>query len=186
MEAAAAGSQPRYGSTLTFHGWSANSRFVAYTRVRHQADPHAPDGERREVQRMHRQVRRGVFVGFGSWVGGEVEALAQEHGYAAVKAPRERISDDLTRFRVGDAVFDVAWRVGDRVGWELRRGDTVLGAGAFDTPYLAGEFTLFPSPDGEQALLVARLDAGWVIDTAVFPVPLGAALPPRPSDAPSR
>lgn len=165
----------RFGSKIAFHGWSTTSRFVAYTRTRFLAPERRRGPPRVETQRMHRLVRDGVFEGFGTWVGGDVEGLAREHHYVITQAPRERPSRTVSRFHVGASVFDVEWVVGDKVGWVFRHGDEVLAQGTFETLYVDGAFELYPSPDGRQAVLLGRLDAGWVVDTGIFPVPLTRA-----------
>lgn len=162
----------RYGSRLEFLGWSPSSRYVAYTRTRHRPrrGQHAKPID--EVQRVHRQVLEGAFAGFGESAGGDVQGYAALHHYVVDPAPRERTSPTTTVFRAGDREYRLELAVGNKVGWVLSRGDTVLVRQTFDTIYLDFDAELFLAPDLTQAVLVMHLDAGWVVDAAIYPLRL--------------
>lgn len=174
----AAAAAPRYGSTLVFHGWSTDSRYVAYTRTRHRPPTRkggaAPPAE---VQRMHRQVLRGVFAGFGSQVGGDVAGWAKARGYrGADPVPRQRVSPRETAFLLpGPRELTLEVTVGDRIGWTLRDGDELIAEHVFDAIYVETDAELFVAPDRSQAVLVMHLSTGWVVDSAIYPVDLERA-----------
>jgi len=172
---------PALGSRLEVHGWSSDSRFIAYTRVRVR-----PDTRRRRAppirseQRMHREVRDGAFGAFGSHVGRDVFGLALAEEYVAEAAPRVEHGRTGWRFTVGSRTFSLDLRVGDGLGWSLSLGDDVLAQHDFSQIYIAIEPALYPSPNGAQAVLVMHLDTGWLVDAAIYPVSL---VPWRPPEA---
>lgn len=170
----------RFGSRVTFYGWSPTSDYVAYIRERHR-----PGHGRRakpidEVQRMHRQVIDGAFAGFGTMVGRDVATWAAGHRYVFDPAPSQRTSARQMVFRVGGREYTLDLAVGKRVGWVLRTDDVVVSKRTFDTIYLDFAADLFVAPDQVQAVLVMHLDAGWVVDAAVYPLKL--RLPRREAD----
>ena len=75
--------RPSKGSELTFHGWSPDSRLVAYTR--HRA------GKARDDQRVHRFVEHGEFTGFGRKVGADVERYARLKRYVVAPLARREL-----------------------------------------------------------------------------------------------
>jgi len=154
------------GSALVFHGWSPDSRLIAYTRQRL--------GRARRDQRMQRFVAHGRFTGFGAQVGGDVARRAQERGYVAIPAPRRRPSEDLIEFDQGQGTLELTLRVSRAQRWELRRQGVLLAEHTFDRIYVDFDAELFPAPDGSQAVLVMHLDTGWEVDAAIFPVSLSA------------
>lgn len=164
MSSSVAAEPPRSGSHIIFHGWSPDSRLVAYTRERY--------GRGAGPQRMQRFVLDGVFAGFGRMVGGDVETYARERKY--VVTPAARRQDDATTwiFRVAerDLVFEI--EVGAEQHWSLGDGERELARHAFDRIYVGFDPALYVSPDGQQAVLVMHLDAGWEIDAAIYPVRL--------------
>jgi len=157
------------GSWIDFHGWSRNGRFLAYTRRRL--------GRTRPDQRMHRLVEGGQFAGFGTMVGGDVEAFAREHGYVVVHTPKRRVDESRIVYRLGESSFTLEFQVGHAQKWRLMRGERVLAEHVFDRIYVGYEADLFPTPDERQAVLVMHLDTGWEIDAAIFPLALSE--PPR-------
>lgn len=171
----AAAPAPRYGSELVFHGWSTDSRYIAYTRTRRRPPPRkGADTPPPDVQRMHRQVLRGAFAGFGSQVGGDVAGWARTHGYtAADPMPRDRVGPRETLFVLpGPRELTLELTVGDRVGWALREGDEPIAEHVFDAIYVDSDAELFVAPDRSQAVLVMHLSTGWVVDSAIYPVAL--------------
>lgn len=158
---------PRRTSAITFHGWSKDSLWVAYTRDR--------SGRGRPDERMHRRVQHGAFTGFGEHVGGDVAAYAARRGYVVRSMNKEFVGSDRVQFRDGELAFVVVFEIGKDVGFRVIQNDGVCAAHAFDRPYLAFDVDAFPSPDGRQALLVMGLDTGWEIDAAAFPISLVAA-----------
>lgn len=164
---AARAEMPRRTSSITFHGWSKDSRWVAYTRFR--------GGRARPDERMHRLVEGGAFTGFGEHVGGDVAAYAARRGYVLRTMQKEVLDTERVRFRDGALELVVTFEVGKAVGWRLSQGGVEVARHAFDRPYLAFDVDAFPSPDGRQAILVMALDTGWEIDAAAYPV----ALPPE-------
>jgi hypothetical protein len=165
---------------LTFHGWSPDSRWIAYTR--HFRARRLPDGslEPPRDQRLHRRVRDGRLTGFGSQVGRDVAAHAEAHGYIAAALPR--VSEGPHRFVFGDGLFSLEIDIGRTLGFTLNHRGTRLFRHTFDRLYVGFEPELYPSPDGRQAILVFHLDSGWETDAAIFPLRLSAAR--RPADAP--
>jgi hypothetical protein len=161
---------PERGSSLTFHGWSPDSRLVAYTRAR--IGRGGRRGERASEQRMHRFVKGGRFAGFGRMVGGDVLRYAEEHGYVAAAAPRRQVGEMRYELALGREVLALAIGVERTQTWRLTRGEERLGQHTFDRIYVGFEFELYPSPDGTQAVLVMHLDTGWETDAAIFPVSL--------------
>lgn len=161
---AAHAEMPRRTSTITFYGWSKDSRWVAYTRFR--------GGRQRPDEPMHRLVEGGTFRGFGEHVGGDVAAYAARRGYVLRTMAKEVLDPSRIRFRDGALALVVTFEVGKAIGWRLTRDGVELARHAFDRPYLAFDVDVFPSPDGRQAVLVMALDTGWEVDAAAFPVPL--------------
>jgi hypothetical protein len=167
----------RYGSRITFYGWSPTSDYVAYIRERHRPGHGRRANPIDEVQRMHRQVVDGAFAGFGTMVGGDVAGWAAGHRYLFDPAPRQRTSARQMVFRAGGREYTLDLAVGEKVGWVLRSGDVVVSKRTFDTIYLDFAAELFVAPDRRQAVLIMHLDAGWVVDAAVYPLKLRS---PRP------
>lgn len=161
----------RRGSEIVFHGWSRDSKYVAYTRHRFIARP-----QQTERQRMHRQVLGGEFTGFGTKVGGDVELHAQRSGYVVTPLPWRRTSETSLELRLGDRVLHLELDVGRNHGWRLREDERILASHRFDRIYVGFRAELYPSPDGRQAIVVMHLDSGWDIDAAAWPVELA---PPR-------
>ncbi|MFO0746809.1 MAG: hypothetical protein U1F43_14220 [Myxococcota bacterium] len=180
------------GSELEFHGWSPDSRLVAYTR--HRA---AKVGSARTDQHVQRFVTAGAFAGFGRMVGGDVSAYARAHGYVVAPAPRRplpkarcltgpeaaspadaaRASGHCWEIRLGARELVLAFDVADGIGWRITEGDVELARHAFDRIYVGFDPELYPSPDGRQAVLVVHLDSGWDTDAAVYPLSLVAPAP---------
>lgn|GEM_PF-1982046 len=173
-----ASSGARFGSRVVFHGWSKSSDYVAYTRIRHRPG----DGPRAkpidQVQRMHRRIEGGELAGFGKMVGGDVESWALQHDYVVDPAPQTRTDGRTVLFRVAGREYVLKLLVGRRVGWELRAGDQLLRRHYFDSIYLDFTAELYVAPNARQAALIMHLDAGWVVDAALYPVGL---LPPKRS-----
>lgn len=161
----------RRGSEIVFHGWSRDSKYVAYTRHRFIARP-----EHIERQRMHRQVLGGAFTGFGTKVGGDVELHAQRSRYVVAPLPWRRTSETSLELRFGERLFHLELDVGRNHGWRLREGERIMAHHRFDRIYVGFRAELYPSPDGRQAIVVMHLDSGWDIDAAAWPVELA---PPK-------
>ncbi|TNF37635.1 MAG: hypothetical protein EP329_02665 [Deltaproteobacteria bacterium] len=179
---AATGPEPsgaRFGSELRFHGWSKDSEYIAYSRARHRPGVGRKAKPIDDVQRMHRHVTDGKFDGFGKMVGGDVETWALDRGYVVDPAPRTRSDARTTAFRVAGREYTLTLLVGQRVGWELRAEGRLLTRRTFDTIYLDYAAELYVAPNARQAVLVMHLDAGWVVDAAIYPVKL---LPAAPED----
>ena len=154
------------GSRLVLHGWSKDSRLVAYTR-------HRLEGPSQQVeQRMHRFVKAGAFTGFGRMVGGDVARYAFDRGYVTSSLPIRKVTP--TRFEShGDApTLTLVFDVGEAHGWKLFVDGIERAAHRFDRIYVGFEVEVSPSPDGRQAVVVMHLDTGWEIDAAIFAVSL--------------
>jgi len=173
---------PARGSSLTFHGWSADSRLIAYTRTRigRGAKPRRQGAGHENEQRMHRFVGDGRFAGFGRMVGGDVARYALENGYVATPAPRRQVGEMAFELGLGAEILTLRIGLGRAQTWRLTRGETMLAEHTFDRIYVGFDVELYPSPDGEQAVLVMHLDTGWEIDAAIFPVSLLADGAPHP------
>jgi hypothetical protein len=158
---------------LTFHGWSPDSRWIAYTR--HFRARRLPDGtdEPAREQRLHRRVRDGRLAGFGSQVGRDVAAHAAARGYVA--APLAKVAEGPHAFAFGAGAFSLHIDIGRTLGFTLYEGGARLFRHTFDRLYVGFEPELYPSPDGRQAILVFHLDSGWETDAAIFPLRLSPA-----------
>lgn len=159
----------RRGSEIVFHGWSRDSKYVAYTRHRF-----ASKGSASEHQRMHRQVRNGEFTGFGTMVGGDVEAHARRLDYAVTPLPWRRLSETTLELQWGLRRLLLELDVGREHGWRLFCEGQLLARHLFDRIYVGFRADVYPSPNGRQALVVMHLDSGWDIDAAAFPVDLSS------------
>ncbi len=171
---------------LEFHGWSPDSRYIAYSRHHPpsrlgESEPEADAGPAgaavasgggSTVQRMHRKVRGGRITGFGRMVGKDVAAYAVEAGYLQTEAAREALGPRTFRFGDGAEALTLEVEVGRRLAFVVRRDARSVFRHVFDRLYVGFEPTLHPSPDGCQALLVFHLDAGWEVDAAIFTFPL--------------
>jgi len=161
---------------LAFHGWSPDSRYIAYSRYHppgkrpEGAGDEAPDADGWTVQRMHRKVSDGDLKGFGRMVGKDVAAHAAAAGYVVRPMPREA-GEGVFRF-AGDPPMTLEIEVGRQLGFRVQRGARTLFRHAFDRLYVAFEPAIYPSPNGCQALLVFHLDTGWEVDAAIFTFPL--------------
>jgi len=169
----------RSGSEIVFHGWSLDSRYVAYTRFRRGKGP-----TQKEQQRLHRRVRDGHFTGFGTMVGGDVATHAKKHGYRVEPLSWRRTSDTALELDLGAARLDLALDVGRHHGWRLTYGGAVLAEHRFDRIYVGFQAELFVSPDKAQGVLVMHLDSGWDTDAAAFPVDLSSVTAERATGAP--
>lgn len=167
---------PARGSSLTFHGWSADSRLIAYTRTRsgRGSRPRRDKDAGRGEQRMHRFVEGGRFAGFGRMVGGDVARYALENGYVATPAPHRRVAEMAFELSLGVEILALKIGLGRAQTWRLTRAGVILAEHTFDRIYVGFDVELYPSPDGKQAVLVMHLDTGWEIDAAIFPVSLVA------------
>jgi hypothetical protein len=163
------------GARLVFHGWSPDSQWIAYSRF-HPPSPRDAEASARE-QRMHRRVRDGRFDGFGKMVGGDVAAFAAERAYRAEPLPRRVEGPRRFVFGAGAVELTLTIEVGRGLGFSLADGGRVIYRHTFDRLYVRFDPELYPSPDGQQALLVFHLDSGWDIDAAVFPLRLRASIP---------
>ena len=192
--AAAETSPQRVGTTVVFHGWSPDGRYVAYTRVQRPAAP-ARRGSRAgkpRVREIHRRIVDGRLAESGPAFGQDIASYAREHGYRPGGRPGVALDDRLVRFDVpeGSYVFDV--QVGDKMYWELSFEGDVIVRRAFDQLYVDVQPELYPSPDRRQAIVVLHLDRGWAMEAAVYPVELPQAIrrrwesltPTRPAAAP--
>lgn len=161
---------------LTFHGWSPDSRWIAYTR-HFRARP-LPDGTLAPAreQRLHRRVRQGRLAGFGSQVGRDVATHAEARGY--IVEPLARTVEGPHAFAFGGDAFALHIDIGRTLGFTLFQRGTRLFRHTFDRLYVGFEPELYPSPDGRQAILVFHLDSGWETDAAIFPLKLST--PHRP------
>ncbi len=161
----------RRGSEIAFHGWSRNSKYVAYTRQRFATRTSAA-----EQQRMHRQVIDGEFTGFGTMVGGDVEAFAKRWRYDVTPLPWRRLSETTIELMSGPHRLLLELDVGREHGWRLWGEGQLLARHLFDRIYVGFRADVFPSPDGRQAIVVMHLDSGWDVDAAAFPVDLSPML----------
>lgn len=164
---------------LVFHGWSPDSRYIAYTRHHPPSSRAASeDGDAVEaedgwtMQRMHRLVKAGRVLGFGRMVGKDVETYAASEGYVATRLEREVLGPTTFRFGAGEEALTLEVEVARRLAFSVRRGGHVVFRHLFDRLYVGFEPELHPSPDGCQVLLVFHLDAGWEVDAAIFTFPL--------------
>jgi hypothetical protein len=154
------------GSQIVFHGWSKDSRLVAYTRQR------LHDGREEVEQRMHRFVKAGEFGGFGRMVGGDVARYALERGYVAAPLPTRRVAPLSYEFQSGPRKLALEFDVGQAHGWRLSVDGVAQASHRFDRIYIGFDVEAFASPDGTQVVLVMALDTGWEVDAAVFAAPL--------------
>lgn len=181
---AGAGPEPKFarvGTFVTFHGWSANSLYVAYTRTTEFRRKGRSKRRRHTKKRLHRKIVGGEHAGFGSRVGRDVERFARLNRYAVDAWPARAVAG-------GTYVFEPAFNrtrtlanslrltidVDKDVGWALVTDGGPLIQRSFDAIYVNVSATLYPSPDGRQAILVMLLDTGWSQDAAVYPVSLVA------------
>ncbi len=169
----------RAGSEIVFHGWSPDSRYVAYTRARRGKGP-----TRKEQSRLHRRVLDGRFEGFGTMVGGDVAAHAEKHGYRVEPAPWRRTSETSLELGLGATHLDLEFDVGRHHGWRLIHEGVVLAEHRFDRIYVGFAAELFVSPDMAQGVLVMHLDSGWDTDAAAYPVDLRAVTNQRTTSVP--
>lgn len=175
----------RRGSEIAFHGWSRDSKYVAYTRTRF-----GPQATVLERQRLHRQVRAGDFTGFGKMVGGDVEAHARRSSYVATPLPSRRLSETALELMWGRRPLLLELDIGREHGWRLWHQQRLLASHRFDRIYVGFRADIYPSPNGRQAIVVMHLDSGWDIDAAAFPVDLSvlanesARLTPEPEPSP--
>lgn len=158
------GPPPSAGSELIFHGWSPDSRLVAYTRLR--------GGKDRSDQRVHRFVKDGEFAGFGRKVGADVATYARDRGYVTTPLPRRQTGRTSFELQAGGRVLTLVFDVGAAVSWRLLDGPELVARHTFDRIYIGFEPELYPAPDASQGVLVMHLDTGWETDAAIFPVRL--------------
>jgi hypothetical protein len=162
---------------LAFHGWSPDSRYIAYTRYHppgrrpEGAGDDSPDADGWTLQRMHRKVSDGDLKGFGRMVGKDVAAHAAAAGYVVRPMPREAVGEGVFHF-AGDPPMTLEIEVGRQLGFHVKRGARTIFRHVFDRLYVAFEPSIYPSPNGCQALLVFHLDTGWEVDAAIFTFPL--------------
>lgn len=159
----------RRGSEIRFFGWSPDSKYVAYLRLKFPRRGGQP-----ELQRMHRQVLGGEFTGFGTMVGGDVESHARRAHYVATPLPWRRISENRLELALADRLLYFDLDVGREHGWRLTHEGRVLASHRFDRIYVGFQAEVYPSPDGRQAIIVMHLDSGWDIDAAAYPVDLSS------------
>jgi len=161
-------------SRLVFHGWSTDSKWVAYTRLYPAVEHPGRDPKPAREQRMHRRIRKGHFKGFGKMVGGDVEAFAAKRGYDPKACERTEVSPRRFSFACPTGVFALEVHIGRTLGFSVERDGALVFRHTFDRLYVGFDPALYPSPDGRQAFLTFHLDSGWDVDAAVFPFVLPA------------
>ncbi len=169
----APGGSPRWGTELSFYGWSPDARLVAYRRVR-RMPPERGRKPRVERRSMHRVVKDGRLEGFGPGFSGTLADHARSSGYRADALPMTREGERAWRFAAPEGVYRLEVTLGEQLGWRLTLNGEVLLGQAFDTPYVRVEPALYPAPDRSALALVMLLDTGWLIDGALYTVALPA------------
>lgn len=168
------------GTSIEFHGWSPDSEFVAYTRVKHYRSESGKDGPPQLVRRsLHRRVKRGRFRGTGPIGDEHIPRLAERKGYRVELFERLRIDDTETWFIAPEGTYKLRLSVGKSLIWELSFEDEVVVRRAFDTPYVEHDVHLYPSPDRRSLIVLMHLSTGWTVHGAVYPL----ALPTRVREA---
>lgn len=167
------------GSRIAFHGWSPDSRYVAYTRIRNRPPPKRGGKPVVDRQRRHRRIVDGDFAGFGSASGGNVSKHARTKGYLVRAFPARSLTDHTIAFDAGDRLLTMAVSAEDEhIAWSLRDRDIEIARHFFDALYVSVEVDLYPAPDGTQGVVIMHLDTGWVTDAAIYPVRLYPKPPP--------
>ncbi|MEE2779336.1 MAG: hypothetical protein VYE15_02350 [Myxococcota bacterium] len=162
------------GTELSFHGWSPDSTYVAYTRVRSSRDPRNRRATRTTERHAHRRVAEGQLQPFGTRFGKDAGRFARKHGYLAEPAPLVSQTAYERRYETPEGVYVFRLRVGEDLGWELTWQGQVLMERSFDTLYVDVKAELYPSPDRRHIALVLHLNNGWMVDGGFYV----AELPP--------
>ena len=163
-----------WGTNLTFHGWSQDSTYVAYTRKRTLRDRRARRGAKVTVRHAHRRVSDGVLQPFGARFGKDAGRHARRSGYILEPAPLVEEAPYERRFETSEGTYVFRLHVGEDLRWELLWQDQVLLERPFDTLYVGVRAEIYPSPDRRQVALVLHLDSGWLVDGGFYV----AQLPP--------
>lgn len=156
----------RLGTWISFHGWSPEGHFIAYTR-----DKRRPTGKGRQVQeateQLHRIVEDGKLAGYAPAFGKDLEAYATEHRYRVETLPRRQEAERRWIFDAPEGPYTVEVVVGRRLLWQLSYGGRVVKQRAFGAAYVDVDVALYPSPDRKYLLAIMHLDTGWMVDAAV-------------------
>jgi len=170
----------RAGSTVEFHGWSPDSRFVAYTRSKRRKSHRKATKLSLKRRSLHRRVKDGRFKGTGPVPPDvHIPRFAERRGYIVPDLDRLEVGDAETWFVAIEGTYKLHLSVGETLTWELSFDDEVIERRAFDSIYVTCQARLYPSPDRRHAVLVMHLDNGWNVDAAVYPL----ALPTRVNEA---
>ena len=171
-----------YGTRLTFHGWSADAKYIAYTRRRVTPAKNKALAPEVLLKNMHHRVRRCALSGggprpktsehdFGQWVRGL--------GYQAEARRGVSIDEGLFQFDTPEGRYMLDIQVGPKIAWEFSFEGERIVRRPFHGLYVDFEVSLYPAPDRSCAVLVVHLNTGWRIDAAVYPVPLPAKVRER-------
>lgn len=160
------------GTHIEFHGWSPDSRSIAYTRLtRTQRRPGARI--RTKVSPRLRRVQAGKLVGSAS-IKRRLAVWAKKRRYVVEEPVAESISEDGRvrdyRFPEGPYRFEIV--VADVVEWRLSFRGEVFHRQPFSELYVDATVALRPSPDRAALLVVLHLDTGWTTHGAVYTLPL--------------
>jgi hypothetical protein len=178
---------------LDFHGWSPDSRYIAYTR--HHPTGSGPEeeapGERTDEggwteQRMHRKVVDGELKGFGRKVGKDVAAHARAAGYVNRPLAREATGPGAFVFRPEPTERTEATEAGlppDEPGAEPDERPDEPGAEPDERPVSARPLTLevevgrglgFRVARGDRVLFRHAFDRLYIgFEPAIYPSPNG-------------
>ncbi len=122
-----------------------------------------------QVQRRHRRVQDGKMTGFGSANGLDVAAYAADNGYI-VNAAGYTTADNHKIYydeAAGSLVIETSL-VDDKVWWELRQGSRLITRRPFDKLYVDIEIDVYLAPNGRQGVVVMHLNAGYIVDAAIY------------------
>ncbi len=171
-EVAAPTVSSEWGTRLRFHGWSADSQFVAYTRTRTLRAKRAGAAARVTTRHAHKKVVKGAFRGGAPRHGKDLAIWAHANGYVVKPIERSVLDDRRTWFVAPEGVYEFRLVIEKSLVWELLFEGEVVSRRAFDSLYVGIEPQLFLAPDRGHAVLVMHLDTGWLVDAAAYPIEL--------------
>ena len=158
---------PTYGTVISFHGWSPNSNFVAYTWVQTQR-PKPPRKKPTIIRRrLNRRIWKGRLSTYGPASGRNVVAYAKRKKYEVKQLLRQNDGPNAWRFTSAQGTYRFKVVAGKKLRWELYLNETLVGKETCKALYVDILPTLYPSPNGRSVLIHLRQNTGWRWDDAI-------------------
>ena len=167
------------GTSITFYGWSRDSRYVAYrwTRLRRRKNRKAIV----TIRKHHRLIWKNRLSGFGPNPGRDIAAYTKKLRYVMTPLKGKLVGKDHWQFATPSATYHFRLKAGKRLRWSLWLDDKVLMEEGCNGLYVQIKPILYPSPNGKTVLVLLHQDTGWSREDIIRLAPLpGKTYAPPP------